>query len=56
MANILKEWLTLQLLTASFVVFFGSGLGWAHSKQEITIPANNAEKKNQYTQIPRACL
>ena len=51
MANILKEWLTLQLLTASFVVFFGSGLGWAHSKQEVTIPANNAVLEEAPTEL-----
>jgi methionine-rich copper-binding protein CopC len=42
MANIAKKWLRFQLLMASFVVFFGPGLGWAHSKQETTVPANNA--------------
>ena len=26
----------------SFLVFFGGGLSWAHSKQETTVPANNA--------------
>ena len=41
MANITKKRLSLQLLMASFVLFFGAGLGWAHSKQETTVPANN---------------
>jgi methionine-rich copper-binding protein CopC len=42
MANIIKKRLCFQLLMASFVLFFGAGLGWAHSKQETTVPANNA--------------
>ena len=42
MANIAKKRLSLQLLMASFVLFFGAGLSWAHSKQETTTPANNA--------------
>ena len=42
MANILKNRLIIQLFVSSFLVFFGSGLGWAHSKQETTTPANNA--------------
>ncbi len=42
MANILKNRLIIQLFVSSFFVFFGSGLGWAHSKQETTVPANNA--------------
>ena len=42
MENIAKKWLHFQLLMASFVLFFGAGLGWAHSKQETTTPANNA--------------
>ena len=42
MANITKKWLSLQLLMANFVVFFGAGLVWAHSKQETTVSANNA--------------
>ena len=42
MANMLKNWLTIQLFVSSFLVFFGGGLGWAHSKQETTIPANKA--------------
>ena len=42
MANITKKRLNLQQLMASFVLFFGAGLGWAHSKQETTTPANNA--------------
>ena len=42
MANILKNRLIIQLFISSFFVFFGSGLGWAHSKQETTTPANNA--------------
>ena len=41
MANITKNWLSLQLLIASLFLFFGPGLGWAHSKQETTTPANN---------------
>ena len=43
MANITKKRLSFQLLMASYAVFFGAGLGWAHSKQETTTPANNAE-------------
>ena len=42
MANILKNRLIIQLFVSSFFVFFGGGLGWAHSKQETTTPANNA--------------
>ena len=42
MANITKKWLSLQLLIASLFLLFGPGLGWAHSKQETTTPANNA--------------
>ena len=42
MANILKNRLIIQLFISSLFVFFGSGLGWAHSKQETTVPANNA--------------
>ena len=42
MANIIKKRLCFQLLMSSFVLFFGAGLGWAHSKQETTVPANNA--------------
>ena len=42
MANITKKRLSLKLLMASFVLFFGAGLSWAHSKQETTVPANNA--------------
>ena len=42
MANITKKRLCFQLLMASFVLFFGAGLSWAHSKQETTVPANNA--------------
>jgi methionine-rich copper-binding protein CopC len=33
---------SLQLLVMSMFLFFGPGQGWAHSKQEMTIPANNA--------------
>ena len=42
MANMLKNRLAIQLFVSSFLVFFGSGLSWAHSKQETTVPANNA--------------
>ena len=42
MANMLKNRLIIQLFISSLFVFFGSGLGWAHSKQETTVPANNA--------------
>ena len=42
MANILKNRLIIQLFVSSFFVFFGGGLGWGHSKQETTTPANNA--------------
>ena len=42
MANVLKNRLIIQLFISSLFVFFGSGLGWAHSKQETTVPANNA--------------
>ena len=41
MANMLKNRLAIQLFISSFLVFFGGGLGWAHSKQETTVPANN---------------
>mgnify|MGYP000867426518 FL=1 len=33
---------SLQLLVTSMFLFFGPGQGWTHSKQETTIPANNA--------------
>ena len=42
MANMLKNQLVIQLFVLSLFVFFGSGLSWAHSKQETTVPANNA--------------
>ena len=42
MANMLKNRPVIQLFVLSFLVFFGGGLVWAHSKQETTVPANNA--------------
>ena len=42
MSNITKKWLSFQLLIAILILFLGPELVWAHSKQEITVPANNA--------------
>ena len=41
MSNITKKWLSFQLLIAILILFLGPELVWAHSKQEITVPANN---------------
>ena len=51
MANTTKKKLSLQLLIAGFFLFFGSVLGWAHSKQETTIPANNAVLTESPTEL-----
>ncbi len=45
MASLTKKWLSLRLLVSSILVLFWAGLGWAHSKQEKTVPANNAVLK-----------